>query len=226
MKFSKVNSSMTSKLLIFDMDGTLIQSNIDYMGIRNRLREILQDLVNDEEYSRIENTIYTILELVGIIKEKDSTGKLNEKAWNLVEEYELKGYEKAFVEEDMINSLEKLKKRGHILVVYTNNSRKITNYALHTYNFNHLFDWILTRDDVVNCKPNPEGIHKIMKKYGRDKKSTVFIGDSWVDAETALNADIDFIYFGVEGAPGVRRKQIEAKATVNSMKELLLMYDK
>ncbi|MHA1199073.1 MAG: HAD family hydrolase [Candidatus Heimdallarchaeaceae archaeon] len=211
-------------LMIFDMDGTLIQSDIDYMGIRDRLREILQEIVTDDEYQRIRRTIYTILELVFLIKERDSSGQIYEKAWNLVEEYELKGYENAFVEEDVIKTLEELKNKGHILVIYTNNSRKITDYALKEYNFNHLFEFVMTRDDVENSKPNPEGIYKLIKKFQKDKSSTVFIGDSWVDAETAKNADVKFIYFGTEGAPGTRRKKFTASLTISKMTELLSLY--
>lgn len=215
----------TSKLLlIFDMDGTLIQSKIDYMGIRDRLREILRDIVDKEEYRAISETIYTILDLIALIAKNDSTGKLHDKAWKLLEEYELKGYENAFVEEDVITTLEKLKDKGHILVLYTNNSRKIANYALEKYNFNHLFEFILTRDDVTKTKPDAEGIYILMDKFHVTKERTIFIGDSWVDAETALNAKIDFIYFGTEGAPGTRRKEIKASATIGSMTELLSLY--
>ncbi len=213
-------------LLIFDMDGTLIQSDIDYMGVRDGLRELLKDIVSKEEYFEIEGTIYTILELVQLIKDKDPSNRLHEKAWKMVENHELEGYEKAFVEKDVVNSLEELKNAGHILVIYTNNSRKLTDYALEKYNFNHLFEYVLTRDDVTNSKPNPEGIYKLMEKFQKNEETTVFIGDSWVDAETALNADIDFIYFGSEGAPGTRRKKIEAKAIIGSMTDLLQMYCK
>lgn len=211
-------------LLIFDMDGTLIQSDIDYMGMRDKLREMLKEIVSDEEYQKIRRTIYTILELVLLIKEKDTTNTLYEKAWNLVEDYELRGYENAFVEEEVIATLEKLKMKGHTLVIYTNNSRKITDFALPEYGFNNLFDYVLTRDDVVKSKPNPEGIFTLMNKYQKNKESTVFIGDSWVDAETAVKAEISFIYYGVEGAPGTRRKKIEPAHTIISMTELLDLY--
>ncbi len=206
------------------MDGTLIQSDIDYMGIRDRIREILKEIVSEEEYQKISRSIYTILELVFLIKDKDPSGTLYDKAWGLVEKYELKGYEKAFVEEGVVESLEELKRRGHILVIYTNNARKLTDFALEKYNFNHLFEYVLTRDDVKNSKPNPEGIYTLMEKFQINKNSTVFIGDSWVDAETAVNADIKFIYYGEEGAPGTRRKKITASETISKMTDLLAMY--
>jgi len=217
---------MTSSqlLLIFDMDGTIIQSKIDYMGMRDRLKEILQDIVNEEEYQKIRQAIYTILELVLMIKERDSSGEIYKKAWEIVEKYELKGYEEAFVEEGVLETLRKLKKKGHILVIYTNNSRKITDFALPKYNFNNIFEYVLTRDEVEHSKPNPEGIFFLMQKFQKETSSTIFIGDSWVDAETALNAKIEFIYYGSEGAPGTRRKKIDSSHIISSMTELLNLY--
>ena len=162
----------TNLLMIFDMDGTLIQSNIDYMGIRDKLRAIIKNIVSSDEYNNIENTIYTILELLNLIKKNDLSGELHQKAWNLLEEYELRGYEKAFVEKDVIKTLERLKNKGHILTLYTNNSNKIAKYALQKYNFNHLFEYVLTRDDVTNSKPNPEGIFTLMERFHKTKTDT------------------------------------------------------
>ena len=47
---------------------------------------------------------------------------------------------------------------------------------------------------------------------------------SQLDAETAQKAEISFIYYGAEGAPGTRRKQITADETINKMTDLLEMY--
>jgi phosphoglycolate phosphatase len=77
---------------------------------------------------------------------------------------------------------------------------------------------------VKNSKPNPEGILLLMRKFNKTVDSTVFIGDSWVDAETAVKAGVEFIYYGTEGAPGTRRKKIDSAHTISSMKDLLRMY--
>ena len=110
-------------LLIFDMDGTLIQSDIDYMGMRDRLREILKEIVSDEEYQKIRRTIYTILELVSLIQDNDPSGEIYKNAWNIVEQYELDGYKEAFDEEGVLETILNLRRKGHKLVIYTNNSR-------------------------------------------------------------------------------------------------------
>ncbi|MCG3222373.1 MAG: HAD family hydrolase [Candidatus Heimdallarchaeota archaeon] len=208
-------------LIIFDLDGTLVQSDIDYMGIRDELRLILKNLIEEDEYRQIQSTIYTILELVEIIDKKDATGNLFENAWSLVEEYEMKGYEKAFLSQNTHETLRKLKKLGHTIVIYTNNSRKLTDYALEKFELESYLDFVLTRDEVENCKPDPEGLFFIMEKFNKKIANTIFIGDSWVDAETAINAKMEFVYLGTEGAPGTRRKKIEADYIIKNIEDIL-----
>lgn len=208
-------------LIIFDLDGTLVQSDIDYMGVRDEMRSILKNLVEEDEFSKIQNTIYTILELVEIIEKNDESGNLFKKAWSLVEEYEMKGYEKAFLTQNTHETLKKLRELKHVIVIYTNNSRKLTDFALEKFELKDLLDFVLTRDEVENCKPNPEGLFFILEKFNQNRENTIFIGDSWVDAETAINAKMEFVYLGSEGAPGTRRKKIQADYVIENIDEIL-----
>jgi len=79
---------------------------------------------------------------------------------------------------------------------------------------------VLTRDEVANSKPDPEGLFLIMKKFNQTIEKTLFVGDSWVDAETAKNAGMEFAYLGVEGAPGTRRKKIEPEYMIETIDEI------
>jgi HAD superfamily hydrolase (TIGR01549 family) len=207
-------------LIIFDLDGTLIQSDIDYLGIRDELRFILKDMLVEDEFEEIQNTIFTILELVEMIRYNDASGELYRKAWSLVEEYEMNGYKKAFLAENVINTLRKLRVLDYTLVIYTNNSRKLTDYALKKFKLEECVDFVLTRDEVENSKPDPEGLFLIMEKYNQTIEKTLFVGDSWVDAETAKNAGMEFAYLGVEGAPGTRRKKIDPEYMIEKIDEI------
>ncbi|NPD89258.1 MAG: HAD family hydrolase [Asgard group archaeon] len=211
---------LKKQLIVFDLDGTLIQSDIDYVGIRDELRLILKNLVEEDKFSRIQNTVHTILELVEIIEKNDVSGNLFRKAWSLVEEYEMKGYEKAFLTQNTHETLMKLRELNHVIVIYTNNSRKLTDFALEKFELENYVDFVLTRDEVENCKPNPEGLFFIMKRFNQKRENTIFIGDSWVDAETAINAKMDFAYLGTEGAPGTRRKKIKATYVIEKIEDI------
>ena len=213
---------MSSKqLIVFDLDGTLIQSNIDYMGIRDEVREMLKDIVTPDEYKIIKETPTTILKLVELVKTKDTLGGLFEKAWLIVEEAERIGYEEAKIDDDVHSTLSKLRLQNFKIAIFTNNSRELTDYGMKKFELDQYTEVVITRDDVKEAKPNPEGLIKIMNHFNKSTGQTIFIGDSWLDAETAQVAGVDFIYFGGSSAPGTRRKKIEVNKTVNKISEIL-----
>ncbi|HEX9062210.1 MAG TPA: HAD-IA family hydrolase [Clostridia bacterium] len=55
------------------------------------------------------------------------------------------------------------------------------------------FDIIVGGEDVCNPKPDPESLLKAIQGLGIKKEECLYIGDSIVDAKTAINAGVDFI---------------------------------
>ncbi len=208
-------------LIIFDMDGTLIQSDIDYEGIRMKILQILKDIIHEEKYNELLNNPIPILDMLSFIKGSELNGEKLLEAWDIIQKYELKGYEKATIDDDVIATLQKLKDLNCINVIYTNNSRKLTDYALEKFNIIDLVDYVLTRDDVIRSKPHLEGLERILTEFKRKKSDVLFIGDSWLDAETAKNGEIDFILFKKEGAPGTRKFSAESYQTIEKISGIL-----
>ena len=56
----------------------------------------------------------------------------------------------------------------------------------------HLIDHIIGSNDVQNLKPSPEGIEAALRYFDVPKSDVLYTGDSYVDAQTAKNAGIDF----------------------------------
>ncbi len=56
--------------------------------------------------------------------------------------------------------------------------------------FKNLVDVAIGQADDVPKKPAPDGVFKAMKELNADKISTIYIGDSEVDVETAKNAGL------------------------------------
>ena len=54
------------------------------------------------------------------------------------------------------------------------------------------FNIIVGGEDVKSSKPSPEGLNIAIERLQADKTTTLYIGDSTVDAETARNAGVDF----------------------------------
>lgn len=63
---------------------------------------------------------------------------------------------------------------------------------LSRFSMNDAIDLIVGCEDVKVEKPNPEGLLWAIQKFGVDKAEVLYVGDSWVDAQTAQNAGVDF----------------------------------
>ncbi len=183
-------------LIVFDLDGTLIDSNIDYSAIKDELFEIVRTIVSSEEFDELKKENQSILHLIEIIKSRSNDHELKEKAWKIVEKYELEGHETAKIRTDVVSTLLALKDRGHKIAILTNNSANLTEKTLKAFNLDKLIDAVETRDSVVNSKPDPEGIKKLIKKFNCTLEETLFVGDSWLDIIAANRAKVKFALIG------------------------------
>lgn len=83
-----------------------------------------------------------------------------------------------------------LKKKNIHLAIFTGKGRRSTLITLDKTGFNGMFEYIITGDDVVNHKPDSEGILKILDYFKVSKNRTLMIGDSDQDVIAAKSAGI------------------------------------
>ncbi|MEG0806686.1 MAG: HAD family hydrolase [Lachnospiraceae bacterium] len=79
-----------------------------------------------------------------------------------------------------------------------------------------LVDAIIGSDNVAVAKPDPEGLKQIIHNFGLEKQQVLYVGDSYIDAQTAENAGVDFA--GV--TTGTTTKE-----TFGNYKSILIMED-
>ena len=190
------------------MDGTLIDSigiwnEVDistveyYKGIRPDEKEI--NILRDESLrTSPDSDIYRyyiskLCEKYGIIENIDEV--YNKRKWFGEELPRKKVKYKKYAKELLF----KLKKLGYILALATTTtSGKIKLYSYENENTNDvnlydIFDTILTKEDVINKKPNPEVLNKILEKYNILPSDAIVIEDSLVGVLTAKNAGIEVV---------------------------------
>ncbi len=97
------------------------------------------------------------------------------------------------------------------LAVATNRSNTIDE-VLSQNNLTGLFDMVVSSLDVKNPKPHPESIFKILSFFELTPTEAIYIGDSSVDYETALAADVCFVAYGND--------QLDAPFKVHTMGEV------
>ena len=80
---------------------------------------------------------------------------------------------------------------------------------------------VLGQREGINVKPDPTIVHDILKEAGVSQAETLYVGDSGVDMQTAINAGVDAV--GVNW--GFRsRAELEgfcAKGLIDKAEELL-----
>ena len=83
--------------------------------------------------------------------------------------------------------LARLKTAGVQLAVYSNKADEFSKVIVEHY-FPGVFNFIRGKVEGVPVKPDPAGIHGVMKELGADPAETLFVGDSSVDIRTGHNA--------------------------------------
>lgn len=193
------------ELIMFDLDGTLIDSN----GSNNDLDCKLVEFLTNEEVDCEE-----------VIKRRDEVLKNSNSNDIYLDycEFLRKQFNSSFSKEQILNHrremsremsktinlksgadkiLKYLKKTNKLLALATVSRRETLdiyekeNENINKYfKFSECFDYILTKEDVINKKPNPEVYNKIVSRFNLDKKKCLIIEDSLSGVQAAKNAGI------------------------------------
>jgi len=181
---------MKKNLVIFDMDGTLVNSSITIANAINYVRKNLGFEPMDEEH---------ILRLVNDPSINPAQTFYHAKAFDAdhekwFSEYYTKHHESELVLYKGIKELLiALKEKGKKLAVATNAYRGSTIESLTHLEVFDLFDGIACYDDVLQGKPHPDMLYKLLDELGFKEEDTIFIGDGPRDEMAAKEAKMDYL---------------------------------
>ncbi|EKV56252.1 hydrolase [Brachyspira hampsonii 30446] len=183
------------KLLIFDMDGTLIDSAyLNYYSYYNAFKEFNIELDKDYYYNKcfgLHYKIFTknILELNNkITKDENKNNELIESIHNLKEKIYLANLNliqiHPFILETLIDNYNKKENKKHTALATTASPNGVYG-ILKEFKLEKLFDLILTGNDVEKKKPHPEIFYKCMEHFNVKEKESIIFEDSEVGLEAA-----------------------------------------
>ncbi|MCO4794024.1 MAG: HAD family hydrolase [Bacteriovoracaceae bacterium] len=176
-----VNNFNKIDLFIFDMDGTLVESHLDFDKMRLELG-----------FPKGE-PILEYIEKLDSIKEK-------EEAFKIVNEHELKGAQVATPMPGIESLFSKINSLGKQKAILTRNSKLVTDFIISKFDWE--FDSIVTRDCITAQKPEPEGLHKICNELKIPESNSCYIGDYRFDLEAATNAKMLGLFYSTKGLRG------------------------
>ena len=169
------------KLLIVDLDGTLFDTkDVNYNAYKEAMKPYGYEL--DYEYYCNYCNGRHYLDFLPQITTNDNevlTDIHNKKKIS----YE-KYFEKAVMNKGLVDII-RLMKSEYKTAVVTTASKKNCFDILNKFGIYNLFDLILTRDDISNSKPNPEGFIKAMEYFEATASETIIFEDSDVGLEAA-----------------------------------------
>lgn len=168
----------SSKLVIFDLDGTLWNLDVDWRSLKERVFSIFVDMGEEPPSSLREAHLRAggdpdlknrILKIQSSIE-----GASLERSDPVAEGHALLNWRR---------------KRGMDNALFTSNTIKTVENLVDPGSFKE----VVTIDSVAMPKPAPEGLNRIMDRCGVDSDQTVLLGNSTYDSGAADAAGIRFI---------------------------------
>lgn len=180
------------KNLIFDLDGTLLDTLVD---IRAAINLALSNCGYDYSFSLKEakgliGNGSDVLVRRALKDKGDDEVAFEQLKKAYLPLYKQKQNEHCKPFNGLKESLNFLKERGCSLFVCTNKPDELAQIIVTTHFGKDMFKSIVGNGTRFKVKPDPAIVNYIVSKFELEKSETIFIGDSITDIETAKNADL------------------------------------
>ncbi|HJN95025.1 MAG: phosphoglycolate phosphatase [Gammaproteobacteria bacterium] len=177
--------------VLFDLDGTLVDTAPDFVLVVNRLLAEHDKLPIDTElvYQTVSDGARALVKLAfDITEEHESFAELSQRLLGLY--YEQLQDTQALLYPGMGDLLSKLDDAEIGWGIVTNKPQKYSTVLLEKLNLLSRCKSLVCPEHVVNRKPHPEPILLACQQLGCSTERTVYIGDHIRDIQAAKNADV------------------------------------
>ncbi|MFX1281961.1 MAG: HAD family hydrolase [Promethearchaeota archaeon] len=180
------------KGVIFDFDFTLADSSRGVVECVNYAMNELgfSKFAEEEIFQTIGLTLEdTFLKLVG----ENFVGKAEEFKHLFIKRADDVMADLTVLFDKTPSVIKKLSERNLKLGIVSTKFRYRIEHILERDNLLEYFNVIIGGEDIPNLKPDPSGLLLAVKYLNLDSTEVIYIGDSIIDAQTAINANIRFI---------------------------------
>lgn len=87
-------------------------------------------------------------------------------------------------------TLEALKKKGYLLAVASNRPTKFSRILIRHLGLDGYFDYVLCADKLKFAKPHPQILNKIRRKFSLGPGEALYVGDMSIDAQAGRRAGL------------------------------------
>jgi len=174
------------KCIVFDMDGTLTQTN-----------QLIYDSFNyiAQKYAGKTYTIPEIHAMFGPPEEEAllkivHQDQIVEVMKDYLAFYRTHHNRLARLYPGIDEILRYTKEQGKNIALFTGKGMHTTRITLQEFYIDQYFDFVVTGNDVVNRKPSSEGLHKIMNHFTLQPNEVLMVGDAVSDVKAAHEAGV------------------------------------
>jgi len=172
--------------IIFDLDGTLTQTNELIFATFNHVAE------------KYMGKIYTPVEITKMFGPPEDIAierlvgkeRIDEAMDDFYSFYEKHHPRMANAYDGIREMLDFLKSKGLLLAIFTGKGKRSTLISLDILGIKNYFDIIITGNDVDNHKPSGDGIRKVLARFGLEPKQVLMVGDAVADVKAARETGV------------------------------------
>ena len=181
---------MPVEAVIFDLDGTLANFNLDYKTLRSEARSYLIRMGIPTSLVGVNESIFEMLKKAEIFlknkgKSIETFDDVRNQVLTIAEKYEMEAASTTNLQVGAIETLKELNQMKLKIGLCSTSSEKAVNYILKRFKIQDFFQIVVSRDEVKYVKPSTEQFEMALTALGVNPQAAVIIGDSLVDMQSS-----------------------------------------
>jgi HAD superfamily hydrolase (TIGR01509 family) len=218
-------SLKSREAILFDFEGTLVDFQWNLTGaVRETLAMLKAAGFNAEKFSGLKYSTLMLEAQARAAEAGLAPAEVRERISAVYDRYDADALARWSLRPKADAFLAFLKTVGIKTGLVSNVGKKALQKALAKLKLEDFFDVVISRVDVANLKPHPEGIRTALDRLGVPKEKALFIGDSLDDIQAAQAAGVKALI--ILGGENKQAELLAARADLlfNYFEELLERY--
>jgi HAD superfamily hydrolase (TIGR01509 family) len=184
-----------NNLVIFDLDGVLIDSReMHYEALNRALERVSWDYtINREEHLSLYDGLPTSRKLAMLTERKGLPVDKHQQIWEDKQKATLEIFSELEHDYELMHYFQQLKQRGYQVAVASNSIRNTVKLVLLKLGILEFIDYYVSNEDVTRNKPFPEMYWKCMTACNALPKDTIIFEDSHIGRQGALDSGATLI---------------------------------
>jgi len=198
---------------VFDLDHTLVDSPLDLRQVGREMEAFVRErgLALPPRELR-----WSGPELLALVRRE--AAHLEPEIIAIPVAHERRAMEEAVLIPFARETLIAVKRAGFATAIWTNNDRVVADTVLTRFGLLPYLDLVVTRDEVQQLKPDPDGLRVVRERWPAPARIVV-VGDSWVDGAAAEAGGVPFIAYRGDVAE-LARRGVAPAARISSLLDL------